>query len=80
MLLCTPVAHDASTLLGLNQPDALADFNQKPAFLKIRFSIRQNFLSNFAFHLPLTGATYLWLRRADTLALRTSASYKHEFF
>ena len=74
-MLCTPVVHNASTLLGLNQPDKFVGFNQKLTFLKTRFSIRQNFLSNFAFHLPLTGATFLWLRRADTLALRTSASY-----
>jgi transposase len=74
-LLRTPVARNASTLLGLNHPDMAVGFNKKT-----HFYFCQNFLSNFAFHLPLTGATYLWLRRADTLALRTSASYKHEFF
>jgi hypothetical protein len=34
--LRTPVARNASTLLGLNQPDTLVDFNQKPAFLFVR--------------------------------------------
>jgi hypothetical protein len=68
MLLHTPVVYNASTLLGLNQPDITVSFNQKA-----HFPDSQNFLSNFAFHLPLTGATLFVLRRADTLALRTSA-------
>jgi hypothetical protein len=36
MLLCTPVVHNASTLLGLNHPDKFVGFNQKPAFLFVR--------------------------------------------
>jgi hypothetical protein len=35
-MLCTPVARNASTLLGLNQPDVTVGFNQKPAFLFVR--------------------------------------------
>jgi hypothetical protein len=52
MLLRTPVVYNASDLLGLNQPDITVSFNQKA-----HFPDSHNFLSNFAFHLPLTGAT-----------------------
>jgi hypothetical protein len=35
-MLCTPVARNASTLLGLNYPDKFVGFNQKLAFLFVR--------------------------------------------
>jgi hypothetical protein len=75
--LRTPVVRNASTLLGLNQSD---DLKIGFRFIQNQKSGKSELLSIFAFHLPLTGATYLWLRRADTLALRTSAFYYYEFF